>query len=204
MKKTSLLILLAIGIMSVQCGCTAQRAERTGFLSDYSKLEARSDTSARYLAPGNRLKNYTKFVIEPVVIHFHTRSKSKLTREELADIKNYMREALVIAIKDRYEVVYGSGPSTMRVRFAITDLKKSGRAQNTFPLSKAVSDGLGGESLEAELLDSQTGVQIAAMVESQLGKRFSLDGYSTRGDAKAIMDRWAKLFRIRLDEAHSR
>jgi hypothetical protein len=59
-----------------------------------------------------------------------------------------------------------------------------------------------GDSLEAEILDTQKGKQIAALVESQLGNRVSLDGYSTWGDAKAIMNDWAKRFRKRLDEAH--
>jgi hypothetical protein len=204
MKKKSLLMMLAIGIMAVQCGCTAKRAERTGFLSDYSKLEAQSDISSRYLAPGNRLGRYTKFIIDPVVIHFHTGSKAaeKLKEENLRDLKNYMHDALVKAIEDHYEIVFRPGPGVARLRSALTDLKKSGIVQNILPIGKAVGSGLGGASLEAELLDSRTGEQIGALVESQLGKRLSLDGYSTWGDAKAVMDNWAKRFRQRLDEAH--
>jgi hypothetical protein len=182
----------------------AQRPETTGFLTDYSKLQAQSDVSSRYLAPGNRLGSYSKFIIDPVAIHFHTRSKAaeKLKEEDLRDLKNYMHEALVKAIEDRYEVVFRPGPGVARLRAALTDLKKSGIVQNVLPIGKAIGSGLGGASLEAELLDSQTGEQIAALVESQLGERLSLDGYSTWGDAKAIMDRWGKLFRERLDEAH--
>jgi len=204
MKKTSLLMMLAVGIAAVQLGCTAQRAERTGFLSDYSKLQAQSDVSSRYLAPGNRLGRYSKFIIDPVVIHFHTRSEAagKLKEEDLRDLKNYMHEALVEAIEDRYEIVFRPGPGVARLRTALTDLKKSDIVQNVLPIGKAIGGGLGGASLEAELLDSQTGEQIGALVESQLGERLSLDGYSTWGDAKAIMDGWAKRFRERLDEAH--
>jgi hypothetical protein len=202
MKETSVLMIVAIGIMTVQCGCTAQKAETVGFLSDYSKLEAQSDVSARYLAPDNRLGNYSKFIIDPVVVYLHTDSKAKLAEKDLTEIKNYMHEALVKAIEDRYEVVSRSGLGTARVKVAITDLKKSGIAQNILPISKAVGTGLGGASLEAEVVDSKTKEQIAALVESQLGKRLSLDGYSTWGDAKAIMDGWAKRFRARLDEAH--
>jgi hypothetical protein len=204
MKAKSLLMMLAIGIMAVQCGCTAQQAEKTGFLSDYSKLEAQSDVSSRYLAPGNRLASYSKFIIDPVVTHFHTGSKAaeKLKEEDLRDLRNYMHEALVKAIEDRYEIVFRPGPGVARLRAALTDLKKSGIVQNILPIGKAVGSGLGGASLEAELLDSKTGEQIGALVESQLGERLSLDGYSTWGDAKAVMDRWAKRFRKRLDEAH--
>jgi hypothetical protein len=205
MKKRSLLMMLVTGITAVQLGCTAERAERTAFLSDYSKLEAQSDVSARYLAPGNRLGSYSKFIIDPVEIHWHARAKAataKLKEEDLRDLKNYMHEALVEAIKDRYEVVYQPGAGVARLRTALTDLKKSDIVQNVLPIGKAIGGGLGGASLEAELLDSQTGEQIGALVESQLGERLSLDGYSTWGDAKTIMDRWAKRFRERLDEAH--
>jgi len=197
-------VMLTIGIMLAQCGCAAHKAKTTGFLSDYSKLEAQSDVSSRYLAPGNRLGNYSKFIIDPVVIHLHTGSKAKIKEEDLADIKNYMHEALVKAIEDRYEIVHRAGPGTARVRVAITDLKKSKMIQNIWPGSKLLGTGLGGASLEAELIDSGSGEQIAALVESQLGNRLSLDGLSTWGDAKAIMDGWAKRFRGRLDEAHTR
>jgi hypothetical protein len=187
----------------VFCGCTAQKAQVTGFLSDYSKLKPKSDTSYRYIAPGNKLGSYSKFIIDPVVIHSYTGSKAaKLSEKDLADLKNYMREALVKAIQDRYQVVDSPGPGVARMRVAITDLKKSGIVQNAIPIGKLVGTGLGGASLEAELIDSQTHQQLGAIVESQLGERLSLDGYSTWGDAKGIMDRWAKRFRTRLDEAH--
>jgi hypothetical protein len=50
------------------------------------------------------------------------------------------------------------------------------------------------------LVDSQTGEQIGAPVESQKGSRISLEGLKKWGDAKAFMDEWAKRFRKRLDE----
>ena len=209
MKKTSLLMLLAIGIMVVQCGCGAQRAQRTGFLSDYSKLKPYSDVSYRNIPSQATIRRYSKFIVDPVVIHFHTgskaieeRTKGKITEQDITDLKNYMHDAIVNAISDRYGIAYRPGPGVARVRIAITDLKKSNVLMNIHPGSKLLGSGLGGASLEAEWLDSQTGKQIAALVESQLGDRLSLDGLSEWGDAKAIMDDWAKRFRTRLDEAH--
>jgi len=159
--------------------------------------------SYRYIAPG-RLRDYSKFIIDPVAVHLHRRSaaKKKISEEDLTDLKNYMHTALVKAIEDRYEVVYRPGPGVARVRVALTDIKKAEILLNIHPASKLMGAGLGGASLEAELVDSQTGEQIGALVESQLGDRLSLDGLSTWGDAKAIMDDWAGRFRKRLDEAH--
>ena len=205
---TNVIVTSVVGIF-VFCGCSAQKPQVTGFLSDYSALKAQSDTSYRYIAPGNKLGNYSKFIIDPVVVHFYTGSKAqaekaegKLSEKDLSDIKNYMHEALVKAIQDRYQVVNSPGPGVARMKVAITDLKQSGIVQNAIPIGKLVGTGLGGASLEAELVDSQTHQQLGAIVESQLGERLSLDGYSTWGDAKGVMDRWAKRFRARLDEAH--
>ena len=209
MKKTSLLMLLAIGIMVIQCGCGAQRAQRTGFLSDYSKLKPYSDVSYRNIPSQATIRRYSKFIIDPIVVHFHTgskaieeRTKGKIAEQDITDLKNYMHDAIVKAISDRYGIAYRPGPGVARVRIALTDLKKANVLMNIHPGSKLLGSGLGGASLEAEWVDSETGEQIAALVESQLGDRLSLDGFSEWGDAKAIMDRWAKRFRQRLDEAH--
>lgn len=209
MKKTSLLMLLAIGIMVIQCGCGTQRAQRTGFLSDYSKLKPYSDVSYRNIPSQATIRRYSKFIIDPVVVHFHTgskaikeRSKGKITEQDITDLKNYMHDAIVDAISDRYGIAYRPGPGVARVRIAVTDLKKANVLMNIHPGSKLLGSGLGGASLEAEWIDSQTGEQLAALVESQLGDRLSLDGLSEWGDAKAIMDGWAQRFRKRLDEAH--
>lgn len=192
-------------VVASLCGCAAQRAQRTGFLSDYSKLESQSEVSYRYIAP-DRLGEYSKFIIDPVTIHLHRRSKAKkkTSEEDRTDMKNYMHAALVKAIEDSCEIVYRPGPGVARVRVALTDIKKAQVLLNIHPASKIMGAGLGGVSLEAELVDSQTSEQIAALVESQLGDRLSFAGLSEWGDAKVIMDGWAQRFRERLDEAHGK
>ena len=203
MNRTKLLTLLAIALMVIQCGCSAKLGYHTGFLSDYSMLDRQSDVSYRYIGP--YLGRYSQFIVDPVKIHFHTDSKAgKLSAEDITDMQNYMHAAILSAISDRYSIVYRPGPGVVRVRVALTDLKKSKILQNIYPTSKLMGTGLGGASLEAELVDSRDGTQIGAVVESQLGNRLSLEGLSTWGDAKSVMDGWAKRFRERLDEAHGK
>jgi len=209
MKKTNAVVFLAVGSSVLVCGCGAKRAETTGFLSDYSRLKAHSDVSYRHVPSPATLRRYSKFIVDPVDVHFHAgskaieqRSKGKLKEEDIRDLRNYMHAALVKALSDRYQVVYRPGPGVARLRVALTDLKKSKVAQNILPQTKLLGTGLGGASMEVELLDSQTGQQIAAVVESQLGKRLSLEGVSKWGDVKSVMDDWAKRFRKLLDEAH--
>jgi hypothetical protein len=182
-KENTLRWTLAIGMAVILCGCMEEQTSTswTGFLSDYSKLEAVSDTSFRYMAPGNPLARYSKFIIEPVAISVSSNSMKDITQEDLTDLKNYMHSAVVDTIKDRHEIVYRPGHGVARVRIALTDLKQSSTVQNVMPLTKLAGTGLGGASLEAELLDSQTHKQIGAIVESQLGNRLSLAGISTWG-----------------------
>ena len=200
MKKTMLLTVLAVGLMAMQCGCSAKLGTRTGFLSDYSRLERQSDVSYRYIGPS--VGSYSRFIVDPVKAHFHTGSKaSKLSNEELTDLQNYMHMAVLKALSDGYMVVYQPAPGVARIRIALTDVKKSKVMQNIVPAAKVVGSGLGGASMEIEVLDSQTGVQVGAAIESQLGSRLSLKGITKWGDAKAVMDDWAKRLCARLDEA---
>jgi len=201
MKRTALLTVLALALVVMLCGCTAKMGDRTGFLSDYSKLKAHSDVSYRYV--GSNLGRYSKFIIDPVKTHFHTGSKaSKIPEQELEDLNNYMHVAVVNAISERYAIAFQPGPGIARIKIALTDVKKSKVLQNIYPTSKLIGTGLGGASIEMEVVDSETGVQLGAGIESQLGNRLSLDGVTKWGDAKAVMDDWAKRIRARLDEAH--
>jgi len=203
MNKTNLLMILAVvAVTSLFCGCQEEQVT-TGFLSDYSRLQP-SGKTLRYLPPG-ALEKYSMFLIDPVVVHLHARAKGRKTGgRDHAHLKQYMYAAVRDAISDRYAIVAQPGPGVARVRVAITDIKESKVLQNIIPMAKVAGTGLGGASMEAELVDSQTGQQIAALVETQTGSRLSFDGLSKWGDAEAVMRDWAKRFRKRLDEAHGR
>lgn len=182
-------------------GCGASAAQRTGFLGDYSKLERRSDTSHRYIAPGNRLGSYHSFIIEPIIV-FHHGDLSKMSQSEVSELTNYLEDAIMEAISDKYGVVRHPGPGVARLRMALTDVKRSTWWMNLHPGTKLSGAGAGSAALEAEITDPVTGEQIAALVESQKGNQFELDMFSEFDDVKDVMDDWAKRFRMRLDEAH--
>ena len=204
MKKASLKTVMVIVMMAMFCGCEEERQTTTGFLGDYSQIKSVSDTSYRYIKPG-ALRGYSGFIIEPVVIHFHSRSKGgNISRQDLSHLRQFMYAELRNAISNKYRIVTTPGPGVAKLRVAITDIKKSKTIQNLMPITKMAGTGLGGASMEAELLDSQTGAQIAAVVETQSGNRLSFDGVSKWGDAEAVMKGLAKRFRKRLDEAHGR
>lgn len=196
------MMILVIVVMLVQCGCESQGLQTVGFLSDYSHLSSVSETTLRYTNPKIKLGNYSKFIIDPVVVHFHSKAKgADISSKELAELRQYMYATIHNAVLDHYNVVRRAGPGVARIRVALTDIKKSSPAMNILPATKIAGIGLGGASMEAELIDSQTGEQIIAVIDSQEGKRLSLEGLSKWGDAKSVMDNWAQRFKERLDEA---
>ena len=186
----SLLILFVIFASGCSSKQTPIEISQTGFLKDYSKLEYTSSTSYRYINPQYKLSGYSKFIVDPVVLHFDSETRTEVgSWEELQQLKSYMQKTVINTLEPRYSAV-GTipGPKTARIRIALTHLKK-GSIGN-----------LGSVSMEAELLDSQTNEQIAAIIELH-GKRNRYGGLSKWDDAKAAMDDWAKRLYNRLEEA---
>ena len=200
-RTCALLLLLAVLSM---VGCTPKYMDFTGFLSDYSQLRSLTDDQLRYVAPAEELR-YTQFMIDPVEIHFHKKAKGTDTdRAKLNELTQYMYAAMHKVLEGKYQVVRQPGPGVARLRVAITDIEKSSPALNALPASKVMGSGLGGASMEGEMLDSVTGKQVAAVVQTQKGKRMSLSGLSRYGDARAVIDAWAQKMVENIDEANGR
>jgi hypothetical protein len=208
MNRTNVLMIIASVILVGICGCGGPDAPATtGFLSDYSKLSSVSDSSYRY-ADKAVFGSYRSFIVDPVEVHFKdgakaitAKSEGKVTEQDLTDLANYFHDAIVKAITDAgCQVVYKPGLGVARVRVALTDMEETG-ALNVLPQASLLGVGVGGAAMEAEFIDSQTGKQIAAVVESQKGSRVPFSNLGDWGTAKGVMDGWAKRLKERLDEA---
>ena len=201
MKFASRIIFITIMsfIMTTVIGCS-KKLVITGFLTDYSRLEP-ADGGLRYINI-QRLGSYSKFIIEPVRVLLYKERQDSPDRATQTALANYMHNAIVNALGDRYMIVSQPGPGVARVSIAITDIEMSTPVFNVLPQTRLSGEALGGVSMEAEVLDSQTFEQIGALVESKKGSPVSLSGLKTWGDAKSVMDDWARRFRKRLDEAH--
>jgi hypothetical protein len=186
-------------------GCKANMPQETGFLSDYSKLQKRSSASMVYVN-NQMLGKYSQFIIDPVQVHFYNeKDEKKVPQAKLQVLRNTMRQDLVSNLeKAGYQVVETPGPGVARMRIALTDIKQSTPVLNVIPQTAISGVGLGGASMEGELVDSQTNQQIAAMIESQLGQRFRLANVTTFGDAEAIINDWAQRIVQRINETHGR
>ena len=197
MKTRIALLIVACGSFMFLTGCGEKVQVRTGFLSDYSKLEPTSKTQMQYINQA-ALANYNKFIISPVRVHLY--ADINITNEELAELKQYTYKVIYDAVETSHQVVGETGTGVARIRVAITNLRESNVTLNAIPHVKLTGIGLGAASMEAEIVDSVSGEQVIAVVQSQEGSRLSLDGYSRWGDAKSVIDEWAKELQERLLE----
>ncbi len=205
MKKTCVSMIAMSCIIVVICGCDSVQQSRTGFLSDYSKLKAASDDSYRYVDE-RALDKYSGFIVDKVQVHFFkgasaikAKSEGNITAQDLKDLTNYFHSAIVKAISDSgRKVVYHAGPGVARIRVALTDIKETS-ALNVLPQASLLGAGIGGAAMEAEVVDSMTGKQIGAVIESRKGSRIPFSNLGDWATAKSVMDDWAKRLKERLE-----
>jgi hypothetical protein len=195
---------LAVLLMLGGCASAGKPPAETGFLSDYSRLQPDGKSTLRYV--GGQMGNYSVFIIDPVRLFIHEGTDVKVSKDKRQEAATYARGALVQALENAgYHVTSSPHRNTARVRMAITDIKLGTTALNVLPQTRLTGLGLGGASVEAEIVNSVTGEQLAAVIESRLADRLDLPaGWSSTGDAHAVIDYWAKELVKRLDKAHGR
>ena len=194
-------------ILSVMVGGCATVGDpgKSGFLSDYSRLEEIKENHLVY--DSGNLGGYWNFIIERVaMVYSQPEEKRVFDDEELEDLQTHFQNAVREALtKDNgYQVVEVPGPGTARLHIGITDVDDTIGALNITIYTKITGAGLGGAAMEGEMVDSVTGEQIVAVIRWGSGSRILRAGFTHTGDAKILMDRWAKELRERIDEAHGR
>jgi len=197
------LTVMTLFAAGVGTGCAGMGA-RTGFLSDYSKLTKHKDGQLRYVNEA-KVGTFDKFIIDPVTIYFHDKAKGKDTDpRKLQELEHLMHEALIRELSKRYTVVGEPGPGVARIRIAITDVKKDSPALNAIPHTRITGVGLGHMSMEGEVIDTMTGEQIGAVIQSRKGRALSLEGLKEWSSVEAAINEWAKELCGRIDKAHGR
>ena len=178
-------------------GCSSGPAmTQTGFLSSYSELAPDGDNRMRYAS--SELGNYTSFIVDPVQV---SSQKGKLDPDQRAEVANHFRKSLSTELKKRgYEVTDTAAAETARIRIAITNVNESTWWMKIHPASSLAGAGRGGAAMEGEVIDSVTGQQLAAVVQSGVGSQFTVGNFSTVSDLNNIIDQWVKQACDRLDD----
>jgi Protein of unknown function (DUF3313) len=189
-------------------GCAGHEAARTGFLKDYSKLEAHPDVDGRfrYINPSVDASKYSKFIVDPVAINLSKEGKEEVTDpEDLQGLAKHFHQKITEELQKGYQVVQSSGPGVARVRTSISEVEKTNPALNIHPGTKITGAGLGGAGAEMELVDSVSGQTIAAAIDNQKGSRLSIGaGLTWLGNAEEVMENWAEDLKKWVDETHGK
>lgn len=222
MRKRTVDWLLAVAVCFFLAGCAAsgmKDVKESGFLGDYSQLQqGGKDRAARvYINPGIDFSKYDKIMFEHFKVQLSDEAEYKtVDPETLSMLTDYYQKAMIKAVEGQLEVVDQQGPGVVRARVAITNLKPASPLANTMSsiipvgmlvagATKAVSDdnlGTGEAGSEFELLDSVTGIRLAAAVDRRQGGKGVFRG--KWDDTKDAFDYWADLFKKRLAEMRSK
>ena len=175
-------IALAGAALSVTSCSTGGRSP-SGFLGNYKQLDAgygTADAVSAYLKPGVDLKKYDSVLIDPVTTVVATPGISAEVKDQLAA---YLGDSLRSQSAGKMKLVGSPGPTTIRVRTALTDVVEGQRAgtpvttvhsnpQATLT-GKLGSDTIAGfifnVSFEGEIVDSVTGERLSALSDHRLG-----------------------------------
>jgi len=203
-------------VLSACAAGQAGKAKPSGFLGDYSKLHAGAEGQALmvYRAPNATIAHYTKIMIDPVTIWRDADTKD-IPPQEAQDLIEDLDDVLRMTLDDDYQIVKQAGPDVLRLRAAITEAEGSWRvvdgrlgdrldsdlqAVNPNPPSNDTRSFVGKAGIEAELLDSVSGVRIAAAIDRRVGARSFKPDANKWEDVENAFRYWAERLRDRLRE----
>ncbi|MFL6352657.1 MAG: DUF3313 domain-containing protein [Bryobacteraceae bacterium] len=203
---------------SIQLRKMAAGQEFSGFLKDYSNLKPNPSVGSNALsfAKSDARKNLHKYIaviVEPVQVYLASDAdESKLPDKARGVAARYFHKALIDAVSSAFPVTDEAGPLVLRLRSALIGVDIG--ADVSGAAKSSVSDGaldrtvnIGKVAVEMELVDSETGEQIAAMVDREpLGAGAEIGSvefskHEKWAAARQALDGWAHDVRIFLDDA---
>lgn len=168
---------------------------KSGFLSDYSKLQLLEDNAPVWnfvdksgIARSRRimrlwatqatlevLAGYDRVIVDAFVIRLGRNSSGNwVSPEKLSELTKAMRAEFVKSLSECYTIVDEPGEGVARFRTAVTDISPMfvyESAEDIAALTWANSRAAG-SAFEVELVDSVTKEQMAAVVGKSKGGRF--------------------------------
>lgn len=178
-------VIAMAGVALAVTSCSTGGRSPSGFLGNYKQLDAgygTADAVSSYVKPGVDLKKYDSVLIDPVTTVVATSGISAAVTEQLAA---YLGGSLHSQAAGKLKVVSVPGPTTIRVRVALTDVVEgrsggspvttvhtSPKATLTGNLGSAeVASFVSNVSFEGEIQDSLTGERLCALCDHRLGSK---------------------------------
>ena len=201
----------------------ARSVKESGFLGDYSMLKPGGEGKALlvYIDPEANIKAYSKIVMDPILMYAAADSKwDTLSKEDRQTLVNYASVVIREQLSKDYTFVDRTGPGIMRLRVAITEAEGSNVPLDTMstiiPVGLAVSglkrlatgtpSFVGSASVEAEMLDSQSGKRLFAAADRRIGSKITgdFDKFDSTRAVQAAFDYWADRLKKRLAEERAK
>jgi Protein of unknown function (DUF3313) len=221
----SLLLLVAITAEAQEASKVQDTESKdvTGFLGDYSALspDPKNGDLLVFEKSKDVLKNYRKFIIDPVTVYLLPGTQDRgIDPEDLDRLARYFTDAITDELVGAgYDVVTEPGPGVLELQVAITNVEPTGGKKNAAlkagatAASVAVAPGasllvprlsVGKVAIEGDMIDSVSGERMVAFVTGKGGRSWfsGLNAYKKWGDIESAFRVWAKNFRKRLDQLH--
>ena len=208
-------------------GCAGTKQARTvepsGFLQDFYPQMREGKGDEALLVYRNphvdwpTKATYKKVLLDPVMIWRGKDSKSQgLDQKDAQVIADSFYALLYQELAKDYEMVTEPGPKTFRMQAALTEAEQSRPALDIlssvpapFNLAfvastiKTLSTGKplfkGGASIEAKVMDADSGEVLAAAVDRRVGGRFlDREVFDSWNDVHGALRYWSQLTRFRL------
>ena len=186
MKPTLLLAAAALAATLGLVSCSTGGRSPSGFLGNYAQLNSgygTEDAVSAFVNPEANFRKYDSVIFEPVTTVVASPAATPAVTDQLAA---YLSEALRKELGARMAVVGMPGPSTMRVRVALTDVIEGSspagvpvRQVHTAPQatltgklgSPELAAFISQVSFEGEIVDSMSGERLSALIDHRLGKK---------------------------------
>lgn len=187
------------------CAVKEMKLTESGFLSGYSGLKEDEESGGMrvYKNPDVKIaERYSKILIAPVEFKLNpTLKEHEMKYEDRIKLSDYFYEKLFEGLIENYEIVYEPGDGVLLFRAAITDILPNKVYLNLHWSTTLIGAGIGGASLEAELVDSLSGERMIAFVDARKGRRLNYTkGLTKWGHSKEVLGIWANLMVQNLDQ----
>ena len=225
MKLKTLLYTLPPVLLLAAPALPADESDAAAALAEKLQLVEKDRNGATYAQPGIDWSAYDKILIEDATVAFRknwqrdqNRGRRALSeRVSTSDMERIKSDLATLfdevfaeemAAGGRWEIVDAAGPDVLRIKPEIVDLDVYAPDVQSSSYTRSYTDSSGSMTLKLGLFDSETGDLLAATSDR---RQSPYRGYmqwttsvSNKGDARRIVQHWARDLDERLNAATGR
>lgn len=181
--------------------------QNSGFLKDYSRLEAGKDTLGVdrrvWKDPAFPGEKYQKLIVEPVVFYPAPKASDRVSMQTLNEIRDYVSATVRNSLGKSIPLADKPGPGVARLRLAITaaSVDTGLKPYQLLPVAMVFTAATSASgtakhdvklAVETEVTDSESGKLLWMAVREAKGVEVKGDEKLTLTLAKPRIDQWAK------------